>query len=335
MLQGRALIATAFILGCAAPAAAQMDDATRSAKPSDKMDCSTYFGSERSKCTAEQKATAKRAASSSGGVNAKDAKLINDSNAAAQAKIDAGDIAGAAAVYQAAIAGAEKNPVRHHLYLGLALTQRRQGVAAFNAGAKPEYPPPFSSNEVIRAANAKNAALQAQKIAAAMPLITTALETATQAATLADAATDKTADPAIGVEMREDAGLLYRLDRAAVLATPRPSAELEATWLRRWLTGTAPVSPADAAKYGVPVAAALAAKDPAAGLTLADEVQAKTGTDIDGALGYAEIVAAKAPAGDPHRAKALAGLTAVEASVTDGQQKAQLTKLKTTLAVKS
>lgn len=254
-----------------------------------------------------------------------DAKFINNTNTAAQAKLDARDFAGAVDIYQKAIDSAPTNAARHILYLGLSLSLRRQGIAAYNSGDRPVQPPPGSGNDAIRAYNAAVLASQAQRRSAAVPLLDRALVAGAQAATLSDAQTDKSAEEGIGTELREIAYLLYQVDRDHVLAKARPSAPLEAVWLRRWLGGATPLAESLVAKYGVPVAAALVVQDPAAGLTLADEVRAKTGADPDGATGYAEIVvAAKLPAGDPRRAQALAGLTAAQATINDSQRLAQL-----------
>lgn len=325
--RGMFLTATALVL--AVPAVAQ-DSAEAPAGPKTKKDCETYLGGERSKCLSEVKQAAQ--AKPSGGPDKKVAKLINDTNTDAQAKVAAGDFAGAVALYDAALAQPGKDVPKHYLLVGKAAAQRRQAIAAYNGGAQPKYPAPGASNDEIRAANAANAALQGQKTAAAWPVLTAATATAAEAATFADGQKDKDVDEAIGVELREDAALLYRLDRANVLSTPRASADVEATWLKRWLAANPTIAGSLVAQYGVPVAAALTAKDRTAGLALADEVKTRAGSDPEGAIGYAEIVvAAKTPAGDPRRAQALAGLAAIEGSVVDNQ-KVRLNQAKTALS---
>lgn len=313
------------------PAAAQDAPPQTDSGVRTKADCDAFRGAERSKCLAEIK-RAERAQASPGGPNAKTAKLVNDTNTAAQAKTAAGDFAGAVALYDGALSQSGKDAPKQYLLVGKAAAQRRQAIAAYNGGAQPQYPPVGSSNDVIRAANAANAALQAQKAAAALPLLKAALATAVEAATFADAQKDKNADEAIGVELREDAELLYRLDRSGVLAAARPSIDLEVVWLKRWLAANPTLGESLVAKAGVPIAAALTAKDAALGLTLADEIKARTGNDPEGVLGYAEIVvAAKTPAGDPRRAKALAALATIEGAVVDNQ-KARLTQAKAALS---
>lgn len=319
-------LAIIILAGVSATASAQRDESgTRT------YDCGTYSGTERSVCLDNQKRAKESAAK--GGVNAKDAKLINETKAASQTKAAAGDLAGATALYDQAIAASPKSAVLHFLYLGRAMGLRRQGVAAYNAGGQPSYPPAGSSNMIIAAANAANAALAIRKVEAAKPFIIDALRAATQAANAADAQPNKAADAAIGVELREDASLLYQFDRTAVLTASRPSAEIEAVWLRRWLVGTDPLPADQVARYGVAVAAALVAKDQAAGLTLADEVRAKTGSDPDGIIGYAEIVsAAKSVAGSDRRSRALADLAAAAPGVTDAAKKDRIKQLTTALS---
>ena len=304
-------------------------------KPTDpRARCSSLSGIERSRCLSDIKAAENKPGAS--GMTAKDTKLVNETAAAAQAKMTAGDFGGAVALYEQVIGANPNITGRYHLIAGQAVALRRQAVGAYNAGPQPSVPPAGASNDVIRAANAANAAVQAQKVAAALPILKQALAAAVQAATLADAQKDRTADAAIGLELREDAGLLYRLDHEAVLATPRASIDTEVTWFNRWFDATNPLAEALAAKYGVATAAALTAKDKAAGLALADKVRARTGNEAEGILGYADIVAAaRLPAGDPRRVKALADLTAVEATLADGQQVQKAKRLKTALAAAS
>lgn len=267
------------------------------------------------------------------GLSKADTELVNGTNASAQAKLQANDFAGAVADYQKAIEASPNNPARHILYAGLAMSLRRQAIAAYNAGTRPTPPAVGASNDEIRAYNAAVATQQTQRTAETLPLLKRAIEAAATAATGADASDNKAADPTIAVELLEDARLLFQLEPQGVLATPRASVDVETTWFRRWLTTTPPPSQADIAKYGFAVAAALTAKDAAAGLTLADEIQSKAGSGIEQALAYAEIVAAgKTPAGDPRRAKALAGLAAIEGSVIEAGQRERLAKLKTALA---
>lgn len=313
------------------------DGMTKSDRPEDaRARCATMGGVERSRCLAEAKRAAKSSAES-GGLGEKDVKLVNETRAAAEAKQNAGDLAGGAAVYQQAVAGAPaKSPVLPQLLAGLANAQRRQGVAAYNAGGQPTYPPPGATNEQIRAANAANAALQAQKASAAVPVLRQALTNAARAAALTETGKDHSLDQFLQLEMREDAGLLYRIDRDAVFATPRDLIDTEVAWFTRWFDATTPLAETLAAKYGVPVAAGLTAKDKAAGLALADKVRAKTGSDVDGLIGYAEVVlAAKVPPGDARRTKALADLTAAEPTIADGAQAARVKKLKAALAAAS
>lgn len=331
------LAAAAAATGTTGAAQDANSASAKTATPKDpRARCSTLSGAERNRCLSDANAAEKRA-TGGGGVSAKDAKLINDTRTAAQVKIDAGDFTGAAAIYQQAIDTAgPKSPVLYRLMVGIAIAQRRQGVAAYNGGTQPTYPPAGATNDQIRAANAANAALQAQKSAAAVPLLKQALASAAQAAALAEAGKDRSADEFIGVEMREDAGLLYRIDHDAVLATPRASIDTEVTWFNRWFDATNPLAETLAAKYGFAVAAGLTAKDKTAGLALADKVRARTGNDVDGLLGYADIVvAAKAPAGDPRRVKALADLTAAEPTVADSLQNQKLKRLKAALAATS
>lgn len=298
--------------------------------------CAQVPGPMRERCFEEAKRAAKSAPKASAGakgLSKADATLVNATTAAAQAKLTAGDFAGAAAEFQKGIDASPNNPAKHVLYAGLAMSLRRQGVAAFNSGTRPTPPAATASNDAIRAYNSSIAAAQAERTAAAVPLIKRALETAASAATMADASANKQADASIGTELREDAYLLFKLDQRNTLTVARPSVTLEADWLRRWLTATNPLAEQLAAKYGIAVAAALTAKDPKAGLALADEVKARSGNDPDGAMGYAEIVvAAKTPAGDPHRAQATAWLAATEANVIDTQQKRRVGELKTALA---
>lgn len=334
------LLAGAALLPVAAFA---QDDGPRPDGPApNTAECDHVPGRAREMCFDRLKRAAKdKPAEQKGGKGTKglskaDATLVNDTNAAAKAKLDAGDFAGAVAEYQKGIDASPNNPAKHVLVAGLAMSLRRQGVALYNGGERPTPPPPGSSNDTIRAFNAAVAKAQTERTAAALPLIKRAMEAAANAATLADASTNKQADVAIGTELREDAYLLFKLDPRGTLAAARPSATLEADWLRRWLTATNPLAEQLAAKYGIAVAAALVAKDPAAGLALADEVKARSGNDADGAMGYAEIVvAARTPAGDPHRAQATAWLTAVEATVVDSQQKKRLGELKAALAATS
>ena len=318
-------------------------DASKQGAPS-LGNCNSMSGVNRSACIDRVKSATKENAAAAGGKGAKgtpglskaDATLVNATNAAAQAKLDAKDYAGAAAEYQKGIDAAPNNPARHILYAGLAMALRREGVAAFNGGTRPTMPPSGASNDTIRAYNAAVAASQTERTTAALPFLKRAIEAGATAATLADASQNKAADAAISLELRESAGLLYRLDTRNTLTTARPSITLEADWLKRWLTATNPLAESLAAKYGIGIAANLTAKDPAAGLALADDIKARAGDDLDGAIGYAEIVvAARTPAGDPHRAKALAALAAVEPSIVDGQQKRRAAELKTALSAAS
>lgn len=328
MRHGSGLLTMVVMLGCGTPAFGQgVGGAPEQGRPG-KVNCDTFRGSDRDKCLqrAEQQ--------SSGGASGKDAKLINGTNTAAQAKSQAGDFAGAAALYDEALTKAGKDTPKQYLLVGKAIAQRRQAIAAYNAVAKPVYPPPGSGNEAIRAANAANAALQTQRVAAALPLVKTALATAAEAATVADGQKDKNVDGTIGVELREDAELLYKLDPAAVVAAPRPSVALEVAWLRKWMGGTPAPTAADLGRSGFPVAAAELARDRTAGLALADELQAKTGGDLDSTLAYAEIVAAaKLPAADPRRVKTTAAITAIETGgTTNDAQKARVRQVKAALA---
>lgn len=325
-----AFLITSLAFGWALPAHSQDSDAQPGAVT--KATCETYRGSERSQCLNDLK-RAETKAGPSGGPSAKDAKLINETNAAAQVKSQAGDFAGAAALYDEALAKAGKTTPKQYLLVGKAIAQRRLAVAAYNAGGQPSYPPPGAGNDAIHAANAANAALQARKTAAALPLMKVAMATAVEAATLADSQQDKAADPAIAAELREDAGLLYRLDRNAVIATPRASAALEVAWLRKWFAGTPAPSLDDLNRYGFAVAAAELARDRNAGLALADEVLAKAGTDQDATIGYAELIAAaKLPANDPRRVKAAAAITTIETTgTTNDAQKAKIREIKAAL----
>lgn len=327
-----ALVATVILSGYAVPASAQ-DMGSPDAQSAKAVDCSAYQGSARNKCMQDAKKRAEAAPAGGSKATAKDAKLINETNAAAQTKLQANDFAGAAALYDEAIAKASKTTPKHYLLVGKAIAQRRQAVAAYNAGPQPSYPAAGAGNDAIRAANAANAALQAQKAAAAVPLLKAAMATAVEAATLSDSQQDRSVDTAIGAELREDAGLLYRLDRDAVLATPRASAALEVAWLRKWMGGTPAPSTADIARNGLAVAAAEMARDPNAGLALADELYAKIGGDVDGTIGYAELIAAaKLPASDPRRAKATAAIVAIETGgTTNDSQKSKIRQVKAAL----
>lgn len=326
MLGYRGWLAATAACVSAMPALAQDDDAAQS-----RISCESLMGAERSGCLSERKRA--QAAAAAGGTNAKDAKLFNTTVEAARARAAAGDYTGATAIYRAAIDANPKSPVLHRLYAGMAISYRQQGVAAFNAGGKPVYPGPGASNDAIRLANASNAGLELQKRAASVPLITQGLEAAVKAATLADAQKDRGGDETIGVELREAAALLHSIDRPGVLATSRASGELEAKWLRKWLAATPAAGADQVGRYGIATAAGLVARDPAAALALADEVKMRSGGDADAAIGYAEIVvAAKAPAGDPHRAQALAGLAAVQANVTEAGRQRRLQQARAALS---
>ena len=297
--------------------------------------CINLIGPMRDSCVARIKRAQKsEVASGKLGAFAKtDAKLVNDSIAAADAKIAQNDFAGAAAVYDAAIAQAPTGPVAHHLYAHLATVLRRQAVTAYNSAPKPVYPPPGSPNQAIRDANASNAKLIADRRSNATSMLHKALDAAVKAATLADAQKDRTADAAIGAELREDASLLYKINQAEVLATARPSIELETTWLRKWLKDAKPTDAALVADYGIATAAALIARDPAAGWAFADEILAKTGDNVDGAILYGELaVALKGSASAAYRAKATAAVAAATGRTTDAAQQARLKQVAADLA---
>lgn len=301
-----------------------------------KESCTNMSGLALVNCEAKQKRAAKEAqqAGSTGGptVSAADAKVYNETAAAANAKNAAKDYAGAAAAYQTAIDANPKSPLLHRYYTGLAIAQRQEAVAMFNNAPAPTYPPAGATNEQIRAANAANAAAQQQRVAGTLPLVKRAQASAARAASVAAAGKDRSIDEAIALELRQDASLLYQLDRAGVFAAPRAGVEYEAQSLRAWLAKNPTLADSIVAQFGVPTAAALTARDPAAGAVLADEVFARSGNDPDGVLGYAEVIAAaKLPATDPRRAKALAALTRIEPTVADGSKKASLVRLKAAL----
>lgn len=328
----------AFMLAghAAAQDTADAKKAERDRKRAMKEACDRYTGIQRMDCMDQFKgggapAGSGGSSSSSGGVSAADGKLFNDTNAAANAKVQASDFAGAAAIYQQAIDANPKSALLGRFYAGLSIALRQQAIAAYNA-EQAVIPPPGASNPEIIAANKKNEGLQARKSAAALPMLHQAQEAAAKAATAAAASKDTGAEASIGSELRQTGAMLYQLDHDATLATPRASADIEAASLRKWLASE-PAPPADqVARFGIGTAATLVGKDSAAALALADEVVAKAGGNADAAIGYADIVvAAKVPAGDPRRAKALAGLTAAEPAVTETSKKQSIQKLKAAL----
>lgn len=320
------------LAGLATPAAAQPDRDSTEIKDTgtNTTSCAGKTGLEYLTCAKRLKAAAKGGGTP--GVSAQDGKLFNETNVAANAKLQAKDFVGAAAVYQQAIDANPKSAVLHRLYAGQAIALRQQAIAAYNV-EQPVIPPPGSSNDQIRAANASNAGLQARKSAAALPALRRAQEAAGRAAAAAATSKDRGADESIGTELRQTASLLYQLDHDGVLASPRASADLEAASFRQWLAANPQAAGSLVAQFGIATAATVLAKDKAAGLTLADEVIARAGGDADGAIGYADlVVAAKTPAGDPRRAKALAGLAAADAVVSDSAKKQHIQKLKATLS---
>lgn len=329
---GVAALALAALISV--PATAQDPEQRNREIPTDRgagTNCDGMMGAQLNAC----RAAAKKPKESSGapGITAKDGKHFNDTATAASAKQQARDFAGAAAIYRSAIEAAPKSSALHRLYAGLAITLRQQGVTAYNNGPQGTDPGPGATNDQIRAANAANAAARVQRTNAALPLFKQAQEAAVKAAELAAASQDRGADPNIATELRQDAVLLYQLDHDNVLRTPRPSAELEAQSFRKWLADNPSLPQADVAQAGIATAATLVAKDPAAGLTLADEVLVRAANDQDATLGYADlVVAAKLPAGDPRRAKALAGITRIESALTDPAKQAKAQDYKKALS---
>lgn len=321
-----------------APPAEQMSEAEQRRRA--KQQCDTMPGSQRSFCMNNLKRQWKEAdqaagAGAKGSAPANEAKYYNAAVVEANAKSMARDFAGAAAVWRAAIAANPQSKVMHRMHAGLAISLRQQGVAAYRDGEQPKYPAPGSTNDQIVAANAANRALDERKRAVAVPLIQEALAEAVTAATLSEAQSDRGADEAIGVELREGASLMYLLARDRILAAPRASIDLEAKWVRAWLAASPTLAESLVAKHGYPVAFALAVRDPAAGMALADELKVRTKGDAEGLVGYADtVIAAKLPATDPRRGQALGALVAAEPTVIEPGTATRLRKAKTALSAK-
>ncbi len=328
-------------MGASSPAPSSGASATKGMDPerAARDRCATLSPVDRGACLRELKEAAKAAKSGGNEVKGKaasgDAKVYNDAVAAANAKATTKDFVGAAEVWRTTIVANPQNKVLHRMHAGLAISLRQQAIAAYRADPQPTYPPPGATNDQIRAANAANLALENQKRAVAVPLLKQALGEAVKAATLAEAQEDRGGDPAISVELRENAQLIYALDRPGVIAAPRDSIDVEVKWLRKWLAENPTLAEALVSKYGFPVAASLTIKDPTAGLALADELKARTKADPEGLIGYAELVStAKLPATDPRRAQALAAIVAAEPTVGDASLATRLRKAKTALSAK-
>lgn len=224
---------------------------------------------------------------------------------AGNAKATAQDFDGAITDYQGGVGAAPAgHPNLYELHNALANAYRARATKNFNAAVGPgvtQLPP-----AVLTSVGGD---------------LRISLEESAKAAAIAG--TDQAKLDKVETSMRETSKLWGSADRAGVIATARPTLDVEKTLFDKW---AATATPQQLSQYTPGMAFALLPKDKEAALTLATAMFDKQPADMDTLISYAQVVAeAKLPPTDPRRVKAKAAVeNAITTGTTNDSQKVRL-----------